>query len=348
MACGPCRGTAVGGGFPAVTVLACDLGGTHARLLLAEPADGSWHPVREQVFDSPVYPDLSPIIQQFLEQVPTHQRPRAACMAVAGPVTGDTNRQSAQVTNLPWHLDNQRLSRESAIPEVRLINDFEAIGYRLRTLDTDDTVTLQAGATRAGAPKAVIGAGTGLGQAIILGDGDHDRVLATEGGHVDFGPTDELQIELLHYLRGSRPRVSYEDVLSGPGLERLFRFLVDRGGEPIPSAMSAAMADHDPAAVISEYGLNHREPLADRALDLFVAIYGAQAGNLALACLAHGGVYLAGGIAPKLLDRLRDGPFLQHFHDKGKMAGLMGEFSVRVITNTAVGLHGAVEVAMRL
>lgn len=329
-------------------ILACDLGGTHTRLLLAEGTDASWRAIHEQVFDSGAYPDLSPIVRQFIDQAPAGKGPQTACIAVAGPVTGDSRRQKAQVTNLPWQLDNQRLSSECAIPQVRLINDFEAIGYGIGSLDAGDTTSLQQGNAQADAPRAVIGAGTGLGQAIVIRETDGDRVLPTEGGHVDFGPVDDLQIELLQYLRREQARVSYEDVLSGPGLVRLFHFLVERNGGSIPADIGTALQEGDPAATISEYGLQHREPLADQALDLFVAIYGAQAGNLALNCLAHGGVYLAGGIAPKLLERLQHGPFLQHFHDKGKMTRLMSEFPVQVITNTAVGLHGAAALALRL
>ncbi|MEJ2347090.1 MAG: glucokinase [Gammaproteobacteria bacterium] len=331
-------------------VLGCDLGGTHTRLLLADCRGGRCDPCDEHFYDSGAFDDLAPILQDFMARRPVAgDPPHAACIAVAGPVTATSGGgQRAKVTNLPWDLDSARLAEAAGIATVKLINDFEAIGYGIGALSADDRVTLQEGEPQPEYPRAVIGAGTGLGQAIVLGADDRERVLATEGGHADFAPTDELQVELLRSVRGERGRVSYEALLSGSGLVRIFRFLCAHYGREPTTDLAAAMAAGDAAAAVSQHGLQRLDPVADQALDLFVAIYGAQAGNLGLTCMARGGVYVAGGIAPKILERMRRGPFLAHFRDKGKMTELMHQLPVHVITDTRIGLHGAVRLAARL
>lgn len=350
MAPGPKRRAGPASGGARVKVLGCDLGGTHTRLLLADCRNGHCEPCDEQFYDSKAFNGLAPILQDFMaRQSVAGDRPHAACIAVAGPVTSAASGgQRAKVTNLPWDLDSGQLADAAGIATVSLINDFEAIGYGIGALSADDRVTLQEGDPRPGYPRAVIGAGTGLGQAIVLSADDGGRVLPTEGGHADFAPTDELQIALLRHVRDERGRVSYEALLSGSGLVRIFRFLCAQCGRKPTAGLASAMTEGDPAAAVSEHGLKHLDPVADQALDLFVAIYGAQAGNLGLTCMARGGVYIAGGIAPKILERMRSGPFLAHFRDKGKMTDLMHQLPVHVITDTRIGLHGAVRRAAQL
>lgn len=331
-----------------MNVIGCDLGGTHTRLRLAHCRAGGCETRFERDYDSRAHAGLEPILTDFLQRagvVP--DAVTAACIAVAGPVDCRADLQRAQVTNLPWQLDSRELSRQTGIARVRLINDFEAAGYAVPTLDKGDMVVLQAGEARAGAPRAIIGAGTGLGQAILVPMDAAFCVLPTEGGHADFAPVDEEQIDLLRFVQHERGRASCEDVLSGPGLVRVHRFCCEHHGLEPSAPLRQAMAQADAAAAISRFALAGEDQSAARALDLFVRIYGGQAGNFALNCLPRGGLYIAGGIAPKIVARLRDGAFMEAFANKGKMAALMTQFPVRVITNTRVGLQGAVERARR-
>jgi glucokinase len=252
------------------------------------------------------------------------------------------------VTNLPWEIDSRALAREFGFPRARLINDFQAIGYGIEALSDADLVVLQAGEPVTRAPRAVIGAGTGLGQGILVWDRDHYEPIATEGGHASFGPNDDLQIELTRYLLANGGRASYERVLSGHGLVRLYAFLKARGETPESVSLAEAMQKDDPAAAITRAALEQNDRLANRALDLFVDVYGAQAGNLALTAGARGGVYIAGGIAPKILPRLTDGRFLRAFLDKGRMSPYVAAVPVRVVTNPDVGLIGAALAASRM
>lgn len=325
-------------------VLAGDIGGTKTLLTLAAvDARGRATVTHERRFDSAAYAGLAPMIGEFLDAV-GDGRPDGACLAVAGPVSESTDGQRARLTNLPWDVDSRQLAQTAGIAHLRIINDFQAVGYGIDALTDADLATLQAGDAQTGAPCAVIGAGTGLGQGIRIRHGDHYQVLATEGGHVDFAPTDDDQIELLRWLRAHHGRVSYERILSGPGLADIHRCLCERAGLP-DSRLDVA---RDPAAAVSAAALSGQDVLARQALDMFMAIYGAQAGNLALTVLARGGVYVAGGIAPRLVDQLRAGPFMAAFLDKGRMRPLLEAMPVQVIINPQVGLLGAVRVAARL
>ncbi len=322
-------------------VLAGDLGGTHGRLWLAEVVNGLPRCLREAVYPSADYPDPADFIEHFL----AGETVTAACLAVAGPVEVHTDGQTARITNLPWRLDSRELAHRLGLPRLRLINDFAAVGHGIDALQPKDLVNLQPGRPRARAPRALIGAGTGLGVAILVWNGTDYQVLPTEGGHVDFAPTDALQAELWAWLHPRHGHVSAERVLSGPGLVNIYRFLAQRAPQRADPALTV-MLDHDDApARISEHALWHGDALAREAVELFIRIYGAQAGNLALTTLAHGGVFLAGGIAPKLLDLLSGGGFIAAFRAKGRMAPLMEEFPVQVIINTRVGLLGAARVA---
>jgi len=330
----------------ATRFLAGDIGGTRTRLLLVERDDTRQRTLAEQSFDSQKYTGLAEVIAEFrrgARQVPVD----AACFAIAGPVQRGTDDESVRVTNLPWVIARAELVRTIGVPQLRLMNDFEAVGYGIERLEDQEMVVLQAGEPVRHGPRAVLGAGTGLGQAILVRQGEHDVVVPTEGGHVDFGPTDALQLELARWLFEKLGRASYEDILSGAGLARLYAFLHGRGTIPESPAVAAALQAGDPAAAIHAAALQ-QDPLAQAALDLFVKIYGAQAGNLALAAGATGGVYVAGGIAPRIVDKLRAGTFLDAFRNKGRMAEFLERVPLRVIMSPDVGLRGALACAERL
>jgi glucokinase len=252
------------------------------------------------------------------------------------------------VTNLPWEVDSAELARAVGLPRIRLINDFQAIGYGIEALSDDDLAVLQLGEPVSTGPRAVLGAGTGLGQGILVWAGDHYEAIATEGGHAEFGPTDDLQLELARYLLTTEGHASYELVLSGHGLVRLYGFLRSQHVATESRAVARAMSEGDAAAAITQAALEANDALANKTLDLFVRIYGAQAGNLALTAGATGGVYVAGGIAPKILSRLREGAFIKAFRNKANMSQYVAAIPVRVVLNDAVGLLGAALAASRL
>ncbi|MBU0499672.1 MAG: glucokinase [Gammaproteobacteria bacterium] len=319
-------------------VLAGDIGGTNSRFLIAEVGEGRYSVRFSRSLPSADYATFQAALDAFLDSAGGESRGlTSACFAMAGPVEGTIGR----VTNLPWVLESQKLSdRLSGLP-VRLINDFEAIGWGLEVLAPKQIHALQEGSPLAGAPRALIGAGTGLGQALLLPCGDLYRIQATEGGHVDFAPQDEIQVALLSYLLKRYDHVSYERLVSGAGLAVLLDFLQEYRGQRPGEALLQSLAAGDPAAVISNFGLKGGELLACEALDLFIAIYGAQAGNLALTCLPRGGLYVAGGIAPKILARMGEGGFLRAFLHKGRMRGLLEKIPVRVVLDEHIGLQGA-------
>ncbi|MFL6652660.1 MAG: glucokinase [Sulfurifustaceae bacterium] len=325
-------------------VLAGDIGGTKVLLQLAELDRSSYRVIAERRFESASHTGLLPLVREFLRSVGLMAPPAAACFGVAGPITGAPTRQMARVTNLPWIVESEPIAQELGIARVRLINDFQAVGYGIETLSAEQLVVLQAATREPAAPCAVIGAGTGLGQALLVWQDDHYESVATEGGHADFAPTDQIQVELLRYLSERYGRVSYERVLSGPGLVNLYSFFSSRG-QP---ARSDLLAAEDAPAAITAAGLAASDQAAAAALRLFVKIYGAHAGNVALGYLARGGVFIAGGIAPKILTALQDGTFIRAFADKGRMGALLGAMPVGVITNERVGLLGAALAASRL
>ncbi|MBI3778673.1 MAG: glucokinase [Gammaproteobacteria bacterium] len=328
-------------------VLAGDIGGTKTLLQIAECTAGRCRPVREQRFDSGSYDSLSSIVREFLK-AEKKKNIKAACFGIAGPIRETAKGQSVKVTNLPWEIHGQQLKPRFKLPRLRLINDFQAVCFGIEALGKKDLVVLQKGRPVRRGPRVVIGAGTGLGQGLLIWNQDHYAPIATEGGHANFSPTDELQIDLTRHLLKTAGRTSWELVLSGHGLVRLYTFLKERGEFPETSPLSVAMKNGDAAAAITHAALEQNDALANQALNLFVDIYGAQAGNLALTAGATGGIYVAGGIAPKIISRLTDGRFMRAFRNKGKMSPYVTAIPVRVVLNPNVGLMGAVRVASRL
>jgi glucokinase len=330
-------------------ILAGDIGGTNVRLRIAEVDDGGIRTMATARFESARFTTFAQLLHEFLAmpEVVAAALPDAACLAVAGPIRQTSSGQMVQVTNLPWVVDSTPLARDFGFARLQLINDFQAVGYGIEALKADELVVLQHGEPEPHGVRAVLGAGTGLGQAILVWQGDRYTVLPTEGGHADFGPVDELQIELARHLLRQHGHASYELILSGPGLVRLYAFLRARRSAPESAAVAQAMQAGDPAAAITQAALQHGDALAQQALDLFVRIYGAQAGNLALAAGATGGIDIAGGIAPKIISAFGEN-FLNAFRNKGLMTSYLRGIPVRVILNAEVGLFGAMQVAARL
>jgi glucokinase len=328
-------------------LLAADVGGTHTTVALAQ-SGRSRSVATQAVYDSQRFEGLKPIIEDFLARpdvAPHRKAVRAACFSVAGPVALN----SVTLTNLGWKVRGDALAAELGLPEAKLLNDFAAAGLGIPRLAPEELETLQAGYPVAHGTRLIIGAGTGLGTGILTAHETGYIAHATEAGHADFAPVDELQDRLLVYLRRTFGRVSYERVVSGPGLMRIFSFLQEMGaGVPSKQLQEASRDDPDTSGVIGEFGLSKRDPLAVRALDLFVSAYGAYAGNMALATLPRGGVYLAGGIAPKLAAKLKDGTFIRAFISKGRFSDLLATIPVHVIMNARVGLLGALLEAQRM
>lgn len=322
-------------------ILAGDVGGTKTAIGLFEEAGNRLRAIRDETFPSQHYGTFEAILNRFLGP---GSRPslHAACFGVAGPVIDG----KSHVTNLSWVLNERTLADAFQVPHVKLLNDLEAAAYGVLHLEPTDLCTLQSGLPRKG-NIAVIAAGTGLGETILYWDGVRHHPMATEGGHADFAPQSDIEVDLLRYLQKEFGHVSYERALSGPGLFNLYRFLRDSGVAPEPEWLRTRIAGDDPGAVISKVGLAGDDPLCAQALDLFVSVYGAEAGNLALKTFALGGVYIGGGIAPKILSKLQDGTFIRAFTDKGRFAELLRSIEVRVALNPYAPLLGAAYYALR-
>ena len=321
-------------------ILAGDIGGTHARLAFFESTNGHFRLISASVFPSREYDGLDAIVAKFVETADL--RPDAACFGVAGPVRNGR----VEASNLPWIIESQSLADELRLPKTLLINDLEANAWGIPTLDPKDVVPLnRVNGTPIG-NQAVIAAGTGLGEAGMYWDGTRHHIFAAEGGHADFAPNNELEIELLRYLAGRYGHVSCERVISGPGLVNIFQFLRDTQRGTEPEWLTEEMQHGDPAAAISRAALDGKCGLSEQAMDMFISIYAAETGNLALKLLATGGVYLGGGIAPKLLPKLKEPRFMQTFVSKGRMQSLMEAIPVKVITNDNTALMGAARCAV--
>ena len=328
-----------------MTVLAGDIGGTKTLLQISQANKNGVQILYEQRFISGDYPEFDLMLREFMDHAAKHcAPPNAACFGVAGPVSGRT----ARTTNLPWTLDADQLESQFNIQKVRLINDFQSVGYGIEALHEDDIVTLQTGKKVAQGTRVIIGAGTGLGHGFLVWQHDHYEVVASEGGHASFAACDEQQIELMRYLRKHFGHATWERAVSGHGLVNIFEFMLN-SGKTETDALHQARQHEDPAAAISRFALSSDDALAVEALDLFIRLYGAQAGNLALIGLAVGGVYVAGGIAPKIIDKLKDGTFMSAFVDKEeRMQDLLKAMPVHVVVNAHVGLMGSALAAARL
>jgi glucokinase len=319
-------------------ILAGDIGGTKTRLALYEETSAGLHLVESALYDSKSARSLEEIVGRFL-QMAGRPKPGAACFGVAGAVVGG----QVRTTNLPWHLSESGLVSALAIPRVQLLNDLEAAAYGVLAI-TEPTalLTLQQGSPpRERRALALVAAGTGLGVAIMSWNGERYQVAPSEGGHMDFAPQDPLEDALLVSLRAEFGHVSYERLLSGPGLVNIYRFLREYRETAEPAWLTDRIGDGDPAPVVSAAALAHEDAVCNEALTRFVSIYGAAAGNVALTALAVGGVFLGGGIAPKILPRIQNGPFLDMFAAKGRFESAMRKIPVHAVLAPDVALLGA-------
>ncbi len=323
-------------------ILAGDVGGTNTRLAFFEQRAGKLHNVFEHVYSSQDHASLEDIVAEFLWSRKFHMD--SVAIGVAGPVRDGVCR----ATNLPWIVDSRLVAKRIGVPSITLLNDLEANAYGIATLTADDFAVLQPGAPGAKGNCAVISPGTGLGEAALHWEDGYYSPLASEGGHSSFAPRDELQDELLKYYRAEFGHVSWERFVCGPGLVSLYEFLRDTGRGEEPAWLAAEIKEDDPAAVISRTALAGKSALCEKALDLFVVLLGSEAGNMALKVLALGGVYIGGGIAPKILPKLRTSTFLAAFTDKGRMKEMLESIPVRVILNDGTALRGAALRAMML
>jgi glucokinase len=316
-------------------ILAGDVGGTKVHLALYDFTNGKLTYTRDKVYPAKDYTGLEEIVKEFLGA----DKVTAACFGVPGPVRDGRLR----LTNLPWTLDSRELSAHLGIEHVFLINDLEANGYGVAELTTDQIFTLSEGDTSQMGNRALIAAGTGLGECLLIWNGHSHVPYPSEGGHADFAPRNEDEIDLLRFLKQKyNGRISYERVVSGMGLSGIYEFLREVRGMDEPAWLAERIAAvHDPNAVITEMALAAKSEICEKALDMFVSVYGAEAGNLALKLLSVGGVYIGGGIAPRILEKLKDGTFMKAFTDKGRMSQLLINMPVRIILESRAALLGA-------
>ena len=328
-------------------ILSGDIGGTNTRLEVSFLENGKAESIVIRKYKGASCNCLSDVIDTCLKEIDLVGKIDSACLAVAGFVSDG----EVEVTNLPWTVLEQYLSEGLGIAKdkVKVINDFEAIGYGIESLDKKkDIVTIQKGKRDDDTLSAIVGAGTGLGMCLVSYDKDHNlRVFKTEGGHVDFAPVDDEQVELFKFMRKTFHRVSPERFCSGYGIYNIYKYVVKHPLYNQPECMNLrrelfSVSDSDKAAVVVKYAVvEHEEPSALRTIDLFLSIYGSIAGNLALTSLPFRGLYIAGGIAPRLIEQIKQSQFLEKFRDKGRMSNMMKDFPVHIIMNTDVGLIGA-------
>jgi glucokinase len=329
--------------------LAGDIGGTKTVLALFDTVGDGLSLVREEIYHSQQFATFDAILAKFLGgNGQAGGKLRGGCLGVAGAIIDGR----AQTTNLPWVLDERALSAAIGGARFKLLNDLEAAAFGMLFLEPHEVEVLQPNGTPTTGQRGnigVIAAGTGLGEAILYWDGARHHPIASEGGHGDFGPHTDLEIDMLRFLRDKfHGHVSYERVLSGPGIHNIYQFLRERGEHPEPAWVAERLRMGDPNATITELALAGEDPLCVAALDLFCRIYGAEAGNLALRSVALGGVYIGGGIAPKLLPILKKGDFLQGFTEKGRFTDFLRKIEVKVALNLRAPLLGAAHYAMRL
>lgn len=316
-------------------ILAGDVGGTKVDLALFEFINGKLTSTRDKIYRAKEYNGLEVIVKEFLGA----DKPTAACFGVPGPVRDGRLR----LTNLPWTLDSRELSSGLGIDHVFLINDLEANGYGVAELTDKQILTLSEGDPGQVGNRALISAGTGLGQCFLVWNGRNHASFPSEGGHCDYAPRNEDEIDLLRFLKQKyNGRVSFERVVSGMGLTNIYEFLREVRGMDEPAWLAARIAAvPDANAVITELALAAKSEICEKALDMFVSAYGAEAGNLALKILSVGGLYIGGGIAPRIIEKLKDGTFMKAFTDKGRLSQLLIHMPVRVILETRAAVLGA-------
>jgi glucokinase len=323
-------------------ILAGDVGGTKVHLALYDFANGRLHPIRDQKFPAHEFASLDDVVHKFLVGDGTNATQGgdslAACFGCAGPVRDGR----LKLTNLPWTLDTRDLVKSLSIPHISLINDLEANGYGIPELAPESIFTLHEGDPEATGHAGLMAAGTGLGQALLIWDGQKHRPIASEGGHADFAARSNREIALLEYLRSTlKGRVSWERVVSGLGIKNIYAFLRDVEKITEPGWLHDRMLAEDPNAVIGQCAEDGSSSLCFETMKIFAGAYGAEAGNIALQVLATGGMYLGGGIAPKILKTLKNGTFTQAFIDKGRLSPLVESVPVRVILDDTCALLGA-------
>lgn len=323
-------------------ILVGDIGGTNTRMALLSQKEGRLTLERERIYSSREHAGLGEIIADFIDS--KSAQPEAACFGIAGPVLNGR----ANVSNLAWVVDALELSRNSTIPRVSLINDLLAHACGITDLENKDVIVLNPGTSCSG-NAALIAAGTGLGEAGLFWDGTTYRPFPGEGGHADFGPNNELEVALYRYLMNKYGHVSWERVLSGPGIKNIYDFLRDSGTELEPAWLQEELdRAPDKSALIAQQGLEAKAPICEHALDIFVGVYGAEAGNLALRVMAVSGIFISGGIAGKILPKMQQPQFMRAFVSKGRMAPLLESVPVKVIVNEHIGLLGAARYALML
>jgi len=320
-------------------ILAGDIGGTNARLAYFQPQNGHFQLVAERVFPSREHSELGEIVTQFVND--SGMRPDAACFGIAGPVRNGR----VETSNLPWVIEQSRLATQIRLPSTLLINDLEASAWGIGALSSGDLVALNSVSGPVVGNQAVIAPGTGLGEAGLFWDGTRHHVFACEGGHCDFAAQNDQEIDLLRYLKARYGHVSYERILSGPGLVNVYEFLRDSGYGKESAEFAAGFQKGDGPASVSRAALAGTDAMAEKALEIWISVYGAEASNLALKAMATGGLFLAGGISPKVLAGLTGPLFMQSFLSKGRMRALMEAIPVQVVTNEKAGLLGAARCA---
>lgn len=318
-----------------------DIGGTKTNIAVFELKDGGFITQHEKSFQSKDFDSLQTIVKSLVEHdLKGKYKIDQACFGVAGPVKDGL----CDATNLPWLVDSRKIAEVLNIDskKVFLLNDLEAAAYGIDVLEEKDVYVLNKGTEQKNGARCLISAGTGLGESIIFWDGKKYKPCPSEGGHTDFAPRNKIEIDLLNNLINKYGRISYERILSGPGLLNVYDFFKDTAYQNTPTWLSERLKKEDPAAVISEIGMSKKDECCEKALDLFVSIYGAEAGNLALTALATGGVFIGGGIAPKILNKIKEGSFMQAFTHKGRLSVMVSQMPVKVILNSKIPLLGCV------
>jgi glucokinase len=316
-------------------ILAGDVGGTKVHLALYDFIDGRLEYTRDERYPAKDYSGLEEIVKEFLGAV----KVTAACFGVPGPVRDGRLR----LTNLPWTLDSRELATGLGVDHVFLINDLEANGYGIAELTPHQIFTLSEGDASQIGNRALVAAGTGLGEGILMWNGRIHVPYPSEGGHADYAPRNEDEIDLLRFLKQKyNGRISFERVVSGMGMTNIYEFLREVRGVEEPAWLAERIAAAgDPNTVITELALAAKSEICEKTLGMFVSAYGAEAGNLALKVLSVGGLYIGGGIAPRILEKLKDGTFLKAFTDKGRLSQLLINMPVRVILESRAALLGA-------